>query len=362
MTVHFILPGYAPDAVGGYRVVYDYAIAIARSGKESVVVHHSPWPLLRHPGTLTFRAIAGLGYRVIRSWIDRPAARGVPWYSETTAIDMRFTPFRPRMTPGPSDVVVATSAHTAPFAAISRGEAAAVYFIQHVERWSASESFISSTWKLPLHRIVIAPWLQEYGTSLGVDSNLVPNAIDGSLFVKGPRLVDRPRRVMAMTSPLSFKRADLVAEVFKQLHQVDQSIDLVAFGAHARPSELPDYVRYVQSPSREELARLYASSRVYFCASDAEGWHLPPAEALMSGTAVASTDIGGVRVVAGEDAEYVPPGDGSALAGSVLRLLADADLAQRMVDRGESRLRGYTPEAAAEAFYDQLCSARDRRK
>ena len=358
MTIYFILPGYAPDAVGGYRVVYDYALAIQKSGWEDVIVYHSPWPLLRSPRTLSGRAVAGLLYRVAKSWIDKPSRRGVPWYPETKHLQMRFTLGAPRIRVSATDAVIATSAHTAPFVLKIQRDAVAVYFIQHVETWSAGEDFVASTWQLPLSRIVIAPWLRAYGESLGVESQLVLNAIDGRAFAKGPPLVDRGRRVVSMMSPLPFKRADLIIDAFSRLHAADPDIDLVAFGAHRRPTTLPDYVSYIQSPGRAELANLYASSRVYLCASDAEGWHLPPGEALMCGTAVASTDIGGVRVVAGDDALYSPPGDAASLAASALRLLDDPELAQRLVDGGESRLRSYSPVAAAAAFYEALDEAR----
>lgn len=357
MTIHFILPGYAPHAVGGYRVVYDYALAITTSQEAEVIVHHSPWPLLRHISTLRPRAVAGLFMRTLRSWLDRPRERGVPWYAGTTALDMRFSFGPPRITIQPGDIVVATSAHTAPFVYKHYRGATQAYFIQHVEKWSASEGYVAATWRLPLRKIVIAPWLQEYGQSLGVESELVRNAIDGSVFAKAAPLRERPQQVIAMMSPLHFKRADVIVDVFRRLHEADPAIVLLAFGAQNRPKSLPTYVEYVQNPTRSRLSHMYSSSRVYLCASDAEGWHLPPGEALMCGTAVASTDIGGVRVVAGDDALYAIPGDGAGLADCVLKLLTQPELAQDLVDRGEARLRRYSPTAAASAFYAALIAA-----
>jgi len=361
MTIHFILPGYAPTPVGGYRVVYDYAIEIQRQTGERVYVHHSPWPLLRRPFRLSRADIRGLLARAAKSVLQRPRANGVGWYPGTVEIAARFSFFGPYLRPRKGDVVIATAAQTAPLVAKLTRRAAGVYFIQHVETWSASSVFVDSTWKLPLYRIVIAPWLQDYGDALGVESHLVLNAIDGSQFREGPPLAQRKTQVLAMLSPQPFKRADVLMAVYERIRAADGDISLVAFGTESRPTDLPSYVNYVHSPSRADLAKLYAESRVYLCTSDAEGWHLPPGEALLCGTPVVSTDIGGVRVVAGDEGVYADPGDVDGLTQGVLALLAGADRAQALADAGSARLRAYTPEQAAAAFLEQLNIARAER-
>lgn len=358
MSIHFILPGYAPTPVGGYRVVYDYAIEIQRRTGERVYVHHSPWPVLRRAAELSRADVRGLFSRAAKAVLDRPRSKGVRWYTQTAEISGRFTFFGPYLRLRKGDIVVATAAQTAPLAAKIARRSAGAYFIQHVETWSATSDFVDATWRLPLHRIVIAPWLKEYGDALGVDSHLVLNAIDGAQFRKGPPLSQRRMQVIAMLSPQPFKRADVLVAVYEKIHAADGDVSLVAFGTESRPSHLPDYVDYVHRPSRAELATLYAESRVYLCTSDAEGWHLPPGEALLCGTPVVSTDIGGVRVVAGDEGVYADTADVNGLAESVLALLADTARAQALADSGSARLRAYTPEQAASAFLDQLNRAR----
>lgn len=357
MTIHFFLPGYAPRAVGGYRVVYDYAHVMHHSLNERVVIHHSPWPIFHSPTRLSVRSFAGLALRAAAVLVHRPRHRGVPWYPETAQLEMRFWLGHPRVDIQDDDVLVATSAHTAPMVNALPGRARRVYFIQHVETWSASPEFVDSTWRLPLHRIVIAPWLQKHGADLGVGSTLIPNAINSRVFPAGQPLARRRRQVLTMLSPLAFKRSDVAMDVYARLHEEDPSIALVAFGVGARPRTLPDFVSYVARPDRAALAALYRESRVYLCTSDAEGWHLPPGEALISGTSVVSTDIGGVRVVAGDDALYAAPGDAAGLCTQVRRMLDDEERAQELTDHGQSRLVAYTPEQAAFAFHQELLRA-----
>lgn len=63
-----------------------------------------------------------------------------------------------------------------------------------------------------------------------------------------------------------------------------------------------------------------------------EPFGLVAAEAMMRGTAVVATNRGGLgeQVIDGENGYLVPPGDVSALAGALLRMLRDRTLAERM--------------------------------
>ncbi|CAM5574589.1 glycosyltransferase family 4 protein [Streptomyces violaceorubidus] len=71
-----------------------------------------------------------------------------------------------------------------------------------------------------------------------------------------------------------------------------------------------------------------------------EGFSLPAAEAMATGTALLATTGGAVPEVAGPDGETclaVPPGDADALAAGLNRLLGDRDL--RPARRRRTRTR-----------------------
>lgn len=133
-----------------------------------------------------------------------------------------------------------------------------------------------------------------------------------------------------------------------------EGVEAVTFGQAVRPKQLDSRVSYVQDPSHGTLTELYRSARVYMCGSDAEGWHLPPAEATLSGAAVVSTDIGGVRASMGDDALYAPPGDPHALAQQVMVALDDPAAAQTRVDRARERLAETTYEGNASRLREVL--------
>jgi len=82
----------------------------------------------------------------------------------------------------------------------------------------------------------------------------------------------------------------------------------------------------------------------YLSPNWAEGWHLPPAEAMACGCAVVSTDIGGVRDYAEHEktALLSPPGDPEALTKNLLRLLEDDNLRIQLAKAGHKRIQEFT--------------------
>ncbi|ACU71056.1 glycosyl transferase group 1 [Catenulispora acidiphila DSM 44928] len=114
---------------------------------------------------------------------------------------------------------------------------------------------------------------------------------------------------------------------------------------------LSDAVRFVHGISDAELVELIRSAEVACVPSLYEGFSLPAVEAMSCGTALVSTTGGAIPEVAGRDGETtlaVPPGDPSALAGALTRVLRDADLRARLGAAARERvLEKFTWRAAA---------------
>lgn len=353
--ISVVLPGFPAHAGGGYKVVYQYANFLAQAGHEVHIVQMRPDHLrdLKPPGGRNvIRAVVyWFGRRARPRWFKLDRRIAVTNFSHQ---DVAFIP--------KSDIVIATAMETADVVARASqlGEQPGVYFIQHYELWSDDPTYVDSTWKLPLHKVVIAPWLVAKAHELGETAVLVPNAIDAAAFPPGAPIAQRPLQVLALVSDLAWKRTDLVADVFSRLGEECPGVKLKTFGVVPKPASLPDFVEHVQSPSPEMLKELYQDSRVYLCASDREGWHLPPAEAMSSGAAVASTDIDGVRAYAQDTALFSPVGDPQALAANVMRLLSDVELCQQLASAGNQRMVENTPEAAAAQFESEILGVLSR--
>lgn len=189
----FILPGYPFVPVGGYKLVFQYANEIALRVDEyqveiwfSLAFYSSETSSRSRTSLLKDRVLhqAALVRRGKR-FRQTPA---VPWFKLNDRIVIRSSSCLPRGSIRASDIVVATSCETAPWVSnlCEQNGARGVYFIQGVEDWGARAEYIEETWRLPLKRIVISPWLQGLLNGRRLDSTLVMNGLDTEEFPAGP--------------------------------------------------------------------------------------------------------------------------------------------------------------------------------
>jgi glycosyltransferase involved in cell wall biosynthesis len=112
-----------------------------------------------------------------------------------------------------------------------------------------------------------------------------------------------------------------------------------------------------------ELSCLYSGAALLVQPSLAEGFGLPPLEAMACGLPVLASDAGSLPEVLGDAAELLPPREPAAWAAAVLRLLSDSTARAQLVARGSKRVAGFTWErtaAATRAIYAEALSTRSR--
>jgi phosphatidylinositol alpha-mannosyltransferase len=107
-------------------------------------------------------------------------------------------------------------------------------------------------------------------------------------------------------------------------------------------------------PDAEKDARLRGAS--VFCAPSLHGesFGVVLIEAMAAGTPVVASALDGYRQVATDDVDavLVPPGDVDALADALGRVLADAELAQRLVDAGSQRADQFAMATLASRYVE----------
>jgi len=137
------------------------------------------------------------------------------------------------------------------------------------------------------------------------------------LVLSGPRWTsDDPLRLLAYT-----------LGVKEDIHFIDRDLD--------------DWV----------LGLVYRGASLLVQPSLAEGFGLPPLEAMACGTPVLSSDAGSLPEVLGDAAEFLPPRDPEAWAAAVLLLLSDEAKRAEMAERGFKRAAQFTWERTAAATY-----------
>ncbi len=352
LRVSFLLPGPGREPIGGFKVAYEYANRLAARGHEVALVHTSraehdlPAPeSFRRAGSYAARRLTG-------------AHGPAPWFRLDPRVRSVWAPSLALRHVPDGDAVVATAWQTAEWAAgypPSKGKR--LYLIQHLETWAGPGERVMATWRLPLEKIVIAHWLQEIGEGLGERCRYIPNGLDFDAF--GP---DRPPEergrasLLMLHHTLSWKGTQDGLLALRHVRERHPDATIRLFGTGPRPRDLPPGCEYHRRPAPAKLRRLYNEASIFLAPSLAEGWPLPPAEAMMSGCALAATDIGGHReyAVHEETALLSPPSNPGALAENLLRLIEDDALRHRLARRGLETIRRFTWPRAVDAFEEAL--------
>ncbi|MCF6526588.1 glycosyltransferase family 4 protein, partial [Streptomyces sp. JJ36] len=215
---------------------------------------------------------------------------------------------------------------------------------------------------------------REIGEDLGVAHErirVVPIGADTELFAPDPAVPEVPGRIVTTSSAdVPLKGLVYLIEALAAVRAGNPEAHLVVVGR--RPEEGPvadalerhglrHAVEFVKGVSDTELAGLVRSARVACVPSLYEGFSLPAAEAMATGTPLVATTGGAIPEVAGADGETclaVPPGDAQALAAALTRLLRDPGLRARLGAAGRERvLRRFTWEQAARGTAERYRAA-----
>ena len=148
--------------------------------------------------------------------------------------------------------------------------------------------------------------------------------------------------------------------------RTERSVELVVIGKKKQGSKIPAVlerlglegaVRFVGGIDDEGLVRLYNEAALAVVPSLYEGFSLPAIEAMACGTPLLATTGGALPEVVGTDGTtgmLVPPGDPSALADALLRLLGDDRLRAKLGAAGRARvLDRFTWRKTAEGTADE---------
>ncbi len=107
-------------------------------------------------------------------------------------------------------------------------------------------------------------------------------------------------------------------------------------------------VEFLGGVPARELAGLYRRCGVFVFPSTVETFGNPLLEAMASGAPIASSNTAAMPEVAGDAAEFFPPGDVEAMAGAIDRLLKDAKLRQSLSEKAVERAKAFSWQRTAE--------------
>jgi glycosyltransferase involved in cell wall biosynthesis len=221
--------------------------------------------------------------------------------------------------------------------------------------------------RLPSILTVSGSSRQEITDHLGVRPervHVVPIGADTRLFSPDPAVPEIPGRIVTTSSAdVPLKGLVFLVEALAKLRAEHPAAHLVVVGKRADDGPvaaaierfgLVHAVEFVKGVSDAELVDLVRGAQIACVPSLYEGFSLPAAEAMATGTPLVATTGGAIPEVAGPDGETclaVPPGDAAALAAALGRLLDPVGgpaLRRRLGAAGRERVLGrFTWERAA---------------
>jgi len=261
-------------------------------------------------------------------------------------------------------IKVATWWETAPWvlaACEQRGQP--VYFVQDIESSyymddPRTQARVMETFSPRFHYLCGSPWIAEWlSKAFGHKSTAIVPAIDHSRFY--PREVPRAKDfICTVYRTMPIKNFELTRNAFRQLRVPAR---MVCFG---RESIAEPGITWVPDPTDDEIAEIYSASTVFLLTSLHEGFALPPLEAMACGCPVVSTDADGNMAFCrdGENCLIVPKHDAALVARTIERLLADADLQERLRRGGLETARAFRWQDRApslETFYRSIISGEE---
>ena len=223
------------------------------------------------------------------------------------------------------------------------------YHMQHYEPLFFDDQYLKKlaeeTYYLPLNKIANSTWLKnQMKERYGYDLPVVNPAVDPGVFY--PREVEKNTdkfRILCFGKQTKWKGFLEALEAMKIVMKKRNDVEFIAYGTK-QPSYKSDVpYKFVESPSDDELARLYSSTDIMICPSWYESFPLFPLEAMACGTPVITTPYGTEDYAFHEkNCLVVPARDPKSLSDAVLRLLGDEDLRENFKKEGPKTAKKFT--------------------
>ena len=281
------------------------------------------------------------------------------------------------------DAVVAQGAQETALALLGRrlaGSRAAVVLDLHGDRRSPTRLYGSAGRRLldpladrlarhALRRADAVRTITGYTTGLVREAGVEPTAVFPAYMDLSPftatepePLPDAPRALFVGVLE-RYKAFDVLCDAWRSVARdlPDAVLHVVGDGtlaplAERLVAELPGRVEWSRVLTAPEVVAALDASTLLVLPSRSEGMGRVLVEAACRARAVVGTRVGGIPDVVsdGETGVLVEPGDAQALAGALVRVLADRELAERLGAEGRRRVDPWlaTPEEYARRLRD----------
>lgn len=223
--------------------------------------------------------------------------------------------------------------------------------------WVTEAEVAKQTYLIGAPVISISQWhrlvLLEHA---GVDSTVIAGGVDTSVFHPYPKLSRQTGEknifyiMRSKSHGYTWKGSDNFLEAVRRLQSLKPNFGINIVDTEGSGLEISASYAIQRANNDVEMARLYAQADLYVFTSYFEAFGLPPLEAMACGTAVVTTDCGGMRDYArhGENCLIVPPSDVGELTSAIYRLLSNDQERERLAMAGYHSSQAWTWKRTAD--------------
>lgn len=356
-TIVWFLPCRDICPIGGFKVVYEYANRFAADGYDIFIVYPQFLKLSKHKNI--FFNFLRWNVNLLRYFYNKIKKTDCNpnWFQLDPCVHceyvFRFGNSKTLRIHGAKFIATATGT-SFELSKIKQIESKnKFYFVQDFESWNGiSSECVYDSYRLPLKKITIAPWLVERIESVGSSAVLVENGFDFEYFkMTNPIEKRSPYEVAMLYHKAEIKRSEDAIAALKIVKNKIPSLHVTMFGTFDRP-DVPKWFEYFQMPDKETHNNIYNRASIFVAPSRIEGMGLTPAEAMMCGCAIVCTDNPGFEIFSSpnETTLVSPACDVDALSQNILRLVQDDGLRKRLARNGNEFIKQFTWERAFGKF------------
>ena len=208
--------------------------------------------------------------------------------------------------------------------------------------------------------MTISSWNRDRLRGLDLEPALIPPGIDLDTFHPLPHVERRTDMVLALGRSNPLKNLPLTLAAWRSLPPPRPELWLFGIEPHLAGDE--PGIRYITSPSDEEVNRLFNEAAVFVQTSIHEGFCLPALEAMAAGCAVVSTDAHGNRdFCEGGKNCLAPRADKRSVARALSRVIGDRSLREDLARAGVATAADYEWSVRIddlERFFNEIATPR----
>ena len=341
MNICFVLPKFARQPIGGYKMIFEYSNRLVDGGHKAVLMFLNDDALKQFYFPNFFKKIAA-NYLTIKEprWFDLN-----PEIVKISNLDKNIKKYLKNI-----DICFATGIETVAPLKEFFPQSRHCYFIQGYETWRDSEAYIHKTYALGMTNIVVASWLKDLVDQYAVKpSILIKNPIDLSVYRMTKLLRNRKQHTVALLYHESENKGLKYSLAALDILKVKYSdLEVQMFGTPVKPKGIPEWISYTRGASQKKTVEIYNSVEVFLCASIEEGFGLTGLEAMACGAALVSTSYKGVfeYAIDNKNALLSPIRDVSALVRNVSELFENKEKRVELVDNGLRTVQKFSWDSA----------------